>query len=112
MLQEFTLTVLIYQEDKFWIAQCLEFDVAAQGYNLDEVRRRFMETLSMEMRYYHDSSNYNFLNEKQAPVSFFERSLTSVEVPPILPVYNNSNSNLKLKVRFLRECKNESKNLE
>ena len=40
----FNLSVLIFQEDKTWIAQCLEWDVAAQGKTIDDALGSFERT--------------------------------------------------------------------
>ena len=35
------LRVLLFQEDKTWVAQCLEWDIAAQGKTLDDALNSF-----------------------------------------------------------------------
>ena len=39
------LSVLLTQEGDFWVAQCLEYDIAAQGKDLREVKFRFAQTV-------------------------------------------------------------------
>lgn len=40
----FNLRVLLFQEDKTWVAQCLEWDIAAQGKTLDDALNSFEQT--------------------------------------------------------------------
>jgi len=40
----FNLSILLLQEDKTWIAQCLEWDIAAQGKTLDDALKSFEKT--------------------------------------------------------------------
>jgi hypothetical protein len=44
---QLNLRVLIYKESKSekWAAQCLEYDIAAQGDSLQDVKNRFARTL-------------------------------------------------------------------
>ena len=39
------INVLVFQEDGFWIAQGLEYDIVAQGCSLDQVEENFIQTL-------------------------------------------------------------------
>ena len=44
-----TLRVVAFQEDGFWVAQCLEHDFGAQAPSLDELRKRFELTVKAEV---------------------------------------------------------------
>jgi predicted RNase H-like HicB family nuclease len=56
------LTVMIYQEGDFWIAQGLEIDHVTQGKSVAEVKQRFQEaftaSLNEHLRKYHDISRF------------------------------------------------------
>ena len=44
-----TLRVVVFQEDGFWVAQCLEHDIGAQAPSLDELQKRFELTVKAEI---------------------------------------------------------------
>lgn len=41
-----TLSVLLLREDKGWVAQCLEYDIAAQGKSIKNAKKAFLETVA------------------------------------------------------------------
>lgn len=41
---EFSLSILLYQEDNLWIAHCLEFDIASQGKTINDAKESFERT--------------------------------------------------------------------
>ncbi|MEX0737617.1 MAG: hypothetical protein WD182_09270 [Bacteroidota bacterium] len=41
----FDLSILLIKEGKIWAAQCLEFDIAAQGKTREKAKRAFEKTL-------------------------------------------------------------------
>jgi predicted RNase H-like HicB family nuclease len=42
-----TVTVHTWQEDNWWIAQCLEFDVASQGISEEDALKNIREALEL-----------------------------------------------------------------
>ena len=46
-----TIRAIVFQEGRYWIAQCIEVDVAAQGNNLDEAVERLEAALNYEADY-------------------------------------------------------------
>ena len=40
----FKVSVLLLREGESWVAQCLDYDIAAQGRSLSEVKERFAKT--------------------------------------------------------------------
>ena len=44
------LRVLLLQEGNFWVAQCIDKDIAAQGLDPDGARRSFLRTLGAQVR--------------------------------------------------------------
>jgi hypothetical protein len=55
------LNVLFFKEEGFWVAQCLEFDVTAQGRTIPEARMSFERVLVAQV--------LCDLKEKRAPLS-------------------------------------------
>lgn len=43
-----TINCILYKEDDKWIAQCLEFDVAAQGVTQSEAQAKFIDALNID----------------------------------------------------------------
>jgi hypothetical protein len=41
MQKERTMTIIMFQEDKWWNAQCLEYDIASQGKTIEEAQYEF-----------------------------------------------------------------------
>lgn len=48
MSQQEELRVVVFMEGEQWVAQCLEYDIGAQGSSLEELRSRFEATLNAE----------------------------------------------------------------
>ncbi len=47
MTQRLNLTANIWREDDMFIAQCLEFDVASQGYTVEEALDNLCEAVEL-----------------------------------------------------------------
>jgi len=41
MEKERTMTIVMFKENDWWIAQCIEYDLAAQGRNIDDAQYEF-----------------------------------------------------------------------
>lgn len=39
------ISVLLLQEENYWVAQCLEYDIAAQGKSISEAKKSFEKTI-------------------------------------------------------------------
>jgi hypothetical protein len=39
----FSLNILLFKEGDVWVAQCLQYDLVAQGSSIPEVKRRFTD---------------------------------------------------------------------
>lgn len=44
MARQFSISVLFTRGDKAWVAQCLEYDIAAQGDSISEAKKAFEAT--------------------------------------------------------------------
>jgi predicted RNase H-like HicB family nuclease len=47
MTQKLNLTANVWREDDMFIAQCLEFDVASQGYTFEETLDNLREAVEL-----------------------------------------------------------------
>jgi len=47
--EQMLLRVVVFQDGDAWIAQCLDYDICAQGPNLDAVRKRFNVVMAAEI---------------------------------------------------------------
>jgi len=43
------MRIILFRDDEYLVAQCLEYDIAAQGRTFDEVRRAFIATFAGEV---------------------------------------------------------------
>ena len=70
-METIEINVLLYREEDTWFAQGLEYDIAAQGDTIPEVRTRFM--LTVKTRCYFDLMNNQEIlqNVKPAPSEFW-----------------------------------------
>ncbi len=62
--------VVIFQDEKEWIAQCLEYDICAQASSLDEVVYRLHLTIASERDYATKRNRVPFEGIEQAPPHF------------------------------------------
>ncbi len=62
--------VVIFQDEREWIAQCLEHDICAQASTLDEVVYRFHLTIAAERDYAITHNRAPFEGIGQAPPHF------------------------------------------
>lgn len=45
-----TIRVIVFQDDGLWVAQCLEYDIGAQGPDVDTLMSRFEVTFKTELK--------------------------------------------------------------
>ena len=53
-----TLTAALYQEEDWYIAQCLEVDVASQGHTIDEARANLAEAVELYLQEVDDPAGH------------------------------------------------------
>jgi hypothetical protein len=80
----FLIRVLLLQEGNFWVAQALEYDIAAQGRDLEGARRAFVRTFVAQI-------DLDIRNKKQpldgippAPDWYFEAYERAEELPEFI----------------------------
>jgi hypothetical protein len=49
--QNFSVSVLLHRDGDAWVAQCLEYDVAAQGVDIPDAKDNFLSTLEAQIRF-------------------------------------------------------------
>jgi len=84
---ELRLTILLRRSGSAWIAQCLEYDVAAQGPTPEVCKQRFMNTMSSRILRDLAQGRVPLADLTQAPKRYFEESLLFRADGPELPVY-------------------------
>lgn len=70
MSNEKTLRILVFREDEMFIAQCLEFDICAQGVTFDEAIRRMDALLEVERQGTLETSGSEYGGLDSAPPHF------------------------------------------
>ncbi len=86
-VQPYLVSVLLHRDGNAWVAQCLEYDLAAQAPTVDEAKKRFMRTLTQQIVADLVDGNDPLCKLPQAPSRYFEDSITSKQSGPDLPVY-------------------------
>jgi len=66
------IRAVVFAEDKTWVAQCIDYDIAVQGANMAEVRERLELTLQMERQTSKDAGKPAFDGLPSAPAHFHE----------------------------------------
>ena len=53
---DFKISVLLLKEDEMWVAQCLQYDIAAQGKTITDAKEAFCRTFAGQVcvDLYHD----------------------------------------------------------
>src|SRR5256885_1188889 len=75
------LRIVAFQKDGNWVAQCLEYDIAAHAADLDTVLLRIDDTLIAEAEYTNERHGAAFKGIDPAPKLYevlWDRALTSV----------------------------------
>jgi hypothetical protein len=62
-----TLHVVIFQGERYWVAQCLEIDLATQGSDLDQLAERFERALQAHIEISRERGADPFTCLPQAP---------------------------------------------
>lgn len=66
-----TIRVIAFREADMWVAQCLEYDISAQGVDFPTVVRRLSATLGCEADYTTKKHGKAFATIDPAPETFF-----------------------------------------
>lgn len=64
------IRAVIFQDEGVWIAQCIDYDIAAQAPTLSDVRRRLMMTINLERDYTLEKTGEEFGGIAPAPQYF------------------------------------------
>jgi hypothetical protein len=98
---ELKLTILLRASGSAWFAQCLEYDVAAQGPTAEDCKVRFMRTLSSRILRDLSAGRVPLVDLQPAPRRYFEQSILFRDESPELPVYVPVKTNTRTTARFL-----------
>ena len=82
MMQNYTISALLFQEEGWWSAQCLEYVIATQAKTLPDLHYELQRTLIGYFALAAELGTEPFENIEPAPKKFwdvFERSKTHVE---------------------------------
>ena len=101
MASQLAVSVLLKKSDDAWYAQCLEYDVAAQGPNVAEVKNRFLKTLMSQIAFDMQDGKLPLSGLPSAPRHCFDLLSNAVEDGPALPVWVPKDA-ARVRVHFLR----------
>lgn len=65
-----TIRVIAYREGDTWVAQCLEYDISAQGADFETAKRRLAATVNCEAQYTREKHGEAFKGIEPAPSIF------------------------------------------
>src|SRR5689334_9565828 len=72
MEQATQVRAIIFREGGHWIAQCVDFDICAQGATLDDLRVNFLATLRADYEHSVRHGGHPFAGIGRAPERFEE----------------------------------------
>ncbi len=72
-VNQLKLRVLLLKDGEFWVAQCLEFDLAAQGSTIAEAQQSFVRTFVMQALVDSQAGKQPFADFKPAPAWYAMR---------------------------------------
>lgn len=101
------LTILLLQDHGYWVAQCLEYDVTAQGKNIDEAMTAFERTLVGQVLLDTEQGKQPLSGIGQAPKQFFDLSKKARRLTDSVPFYvppQQPNVLVNARVEDLRIC--------
>lgn len=77
------LNVLIFRTDTGWVAQCLQYDIAAQGQTIEETQEAFATTVVGEFTYANEKG-VSMDSIPEAPECFWEqyKKVVAALAPP------------------------------
>ncbi len=85
-VQPLTVSVLLHMDRGAWVAQCLEYDVAAQGATIPEAKENFLSTLEAQIRFDLRDGKTPLADLDPAPRSYRDHLGRAVTDGPELPV--------------------------
>jgi predicted RNase H-like HicB family nuclease len=65
-------TVIIKEEEDWFVATCLENDIASQGKSISEAMDNLKEAIAL---YYEDEENFSIIKNKQVYVTTMEMAI-------------------------------------
>jgi hypothetical protein len=68
-----TIRVVVYRDGEAWIAQCVEYDICAQGADFDTAMRRLVGTVNAECDYTRKKHGVEFSGIGPAPSVFADK---------------------------------------
>lgn len=68
-----TIRVVVYRDCEAWIAQCVEYDICAQGSDFDTAMRRLIGTVNAECKYTLEKFGKEFAGIGPAPAVFADK---------------------------------------
>ena len=85
-MKSITIRAIFFQEGSWLVAQCLEFDIAAQAMSVEELKHEVERTLLLHLQASEESGREPFLGLPPAPRSYwemYERAHVAVEANTI-----------------------------
>jgi predicted RNase H-like HicB family nuclease len=83
----FKFSVLLVQEDGDWVAQCLEYDVAAQGNSISEAKEALAQTIAGQIVVALEHEEQPFQGIPPAPKEYWDKFHTGERLADREPIF-------------------------
>jgi hypothetical protein len=103
-MTQFTVSVLLTHADDAWVAQCLEYDIAAQGDTLDAVKSAFERTFIGQMLVNHHHGLDPLDDIPAAPQEVWDQFRASHRLAERQPLQMPDSLRDRVSVEDLRIC--------
>src|SRR5438045_1470112 len=81
------LTILFLRDHEYWVAQCLEYDVTAQGKSIDDAMQAFERTLVGQVLLDTSQEKEPLAGIAQAPKHYFDLFKKAHRLADPMPFY-------------------------
>jgi hypothetical protein len=83
----FSVSVLLHRDGDVWVAQCLEYDLAAQAPDEEEVKKRFLRTFAAQILFDIKDKRKPLSALGKAPKRYLSDTVMTRQEGPELPIF-------------------------
>lgn len=99
---EFKLSVLLFRGSEMWVAQCLDYDIAAQGKTITEAKEAFALTFAGQVFVDLHHGVAPLAGFAQAPREYWDRFKTGERLADRQPIFIPNDTNVRASAEDLR----------
>lgn len=105
--QTFAVSVLLHRDGDAWVAQCLEYDLAAQGVSPELAKQRFLHALTAQIISDVSDKKEPLSELGQAPQRYFDQLVdksAGPDLPVFVPVLKEDQPRVNVRARFFEKA--------